>query len=210
MPLPEGRDGSGWAWWASCRRYGRRAHSGSGGRSHGRHPRGRDSGNPEFLATGAGRHHGKHCGKPQSARSLTRDIRTFWQTASAAGVAAGAFGFLGGGLTGVYEVKAKLSLSLLLNDGLGIGLSAGLIVGLVFGICHSAAPSFQLSRIWLSLRGMLPWRFMDFLADAHQRGVLRVSGPVYQFRHVELQRSLARAGDTDEIVGRSPGPAGAE
>lgn len=78
----------------------------------------------------------------------------------------------------------------------------------MFGICHSAAPSFQLSRIWFSLRDMLPWRFMDFLADAHQRGVLRLSGPVYQFRHVELQRFLARA-DTAELSGRSPGPPGA-
>jgi hypothetical protein len=32
---------------------------------------------------------------------------------------------------------------------------------------------------------------MSFLADAHQRGVLRQAGAVYQFRHVELQRRLA-------------------
>jgi hypothetical protein len=31
---------------------------------------------------------------------------------------------------------------------------------------------------------------MTFLADAHQRGVLRQAGAVYQF-HVELQRRLA-------------------
>jgi hypothetical protein len=32
---------------------------------------------------------------------------------------------------------------------------------------------------------------MGFLADAHQRGVLRQAGAVYQFRHIELQRRLA-------------------
>jgi hypothetical protein len=37
---------------------------------------------------------------------------------------------------------------------------------------------------------------MRFLADAHQRGVLRQAGAVYQFRHAELQRHLARAAVT--------------
>jgi hypothetical protein len=32
---------------------------------------------------------------------------------------------------------------------------------------------------------------MGFLADAHQRGVLRQAGAVYQFRHIELQHRLA-------------------
>jgi hypothetical protein len=32
---------------------------------------------------------------------------------------------------------------------------------------------------------------MDFLADAHRRGVLRQAGAVYQFRHIELQHRLA-------------------
>jgi hypothetical protein len=32
---------------------------------------------------------------------------------------------------------------------------------------------------------------MEFLADAHQRGILRQAGPIYQFRHIELQHRLA-------------------
>jgi hypothetical protein len=32
---------------------------------------------------------------------------------------------------------------------------------------------------------------MRFLADAHQRGILRQAGAVYQFRHIELQHRLA-------------------
>jgi hypothetical protein len=33
---------------------------------------------------------------------------------------------------------------------------------------------------------------MRFFDDAHQQGVLRQAGPVYQFRHIELQHKLAR------------------
>jgi hypothetical protein len=32
---------------------------------------------------------------------------------------------------------------------------------------------------------------MDFLADAHRRGILRQTGAVYQFRHIKLQHWLA-------------------
>ena len=48
-----------------------------------------------------------------------------------------------------------------------------------------------IARVWLALRHRLPWPLMDFLADAHQRGVLRQAGAVYQFRHIELQHRLA-------------------
>jgi hypothetical protein len=36
-----------------------------------------------------------------------------------------------------------------------------------------------------------PWPLMSFLADAHQRGVLRQAGAVYQFGQLELQHRLA-------------------
>jgi hypothetical protein len=44
------------------------------------------------------------------------------------------------------------------------------------------------SQFWLELHHRLPWPLMTFLADAHQRGVLRQVGSVYQFRHIDLQR----------------------
>ncbi|MFC5103265.1 hypothetical protein [Kibdelosporangium philippinense] len=46
--------------------------------------------------------------------------------------------------------------------------------------------------MWLALRGHLPWRLIPFLEDAHQRGVLRQNGGVYQFRHARLRDHLAR------------------
>ncbi|MFI7448625.1 NACHT domain-containing protein [Nonomuraea sp. NPDC049714] len=47
------------------------------------------------------------------------------------------------------------------------------------------------ARLWLPLTGRLPWRPKLFLDDAHDRGVLRQSGAVYQFRHVRLRDHLA-------------------
>jgi hypothetical protein len=40
-------------------------------------------------------------------------------------------------------------------------------------------------------RPRVAWRVMDFLADAHDRGVLRRVGSAYQFRHVRIKESLA-------------------
>jgi hypothetical protein len=75
--------------------------------------------------------------------------------------------------------------------GLGLGFGAGLGAGFVQAVWGA----FAIARCWLALRGRLPWRLMGFLADAHQRGVLRQEGANYQFRHVELQHRLARHGD---------------
>ena len=36
---------------------------------------------------------------------------------------------------------------------------------------------------------------MGFLADAHERNILRTVGPVYQFRHARLQDRLASTND---------------
>jgi hypothetical protein len=52
--------------------------------------------------------------------------------------------------------------------------------------------AFVLSRFWLALFDHQPWGLMRFLADAHQRGILRQVGGVYQFRHARLQDHLAK------------------
>ncbi|GAA2632678.1 hypothetical protein [Streptomyces vastus] len=55
------------------------------------------------------------------------------------------------------------------------------------------------ARLWLCPPGRLSWRLMAFLAEAHERGVLRQAGAVYQFRHARLQERLASArGETQE------------
>jgi hypothetical protein len=81
-----------------------------------------------------------------------------------------------------------------LQVGLGIGLANLIGVGLAFGFMRASWGTFTLARWWLAVSGRLPWQLMTFLADASDihRGVLRQVGAVYQFRHVELQRHLAR------------------
>jgi len=101
-----------------------------------------------------------------------------------------------------------------LTVGFGGGLAVGLAVGLMFvlmfvlvvvlvvafgpwlglavGLGEPAWGMFALTRAWLAARGQLPRDLMTFLTDAHEKhGVLRQVGPVYQFRHLELQHRLA-------------------
>jgi NACHT domain len=71
------------------------------------------------------------------------------------------------------------------------GLAGGLpFISLGMGK-DTAWVSYALASWWLAMTHRLPWRMMGFLADAHDRGVLRQAGAVYQFRHLELQRRLA-------------------
>jgi hypothetical protein len=77
------------------------------------------------------------------------------------------------------------------------GLAATALVTLVIGILTGVAARAWgrwviVTRFWLPLTGRLPWRLTMFLTDAHQRGVLRQVGAVYQFRHARLQGYLAQ------------------
>jgi hypothetical protein len=81
--------------------------------------------------------------------------------------------------------------------GLAAGLAAGLAGGFSFVISQAAWPSYLVTMGWLAFRHRLPRSLMAFLADAHEKGVLRQSGAVYQFRHIELQHRLASR-DTDK------------
>lgn len=95
----------------------------------------------------------------------------------------------------VFTVVFTLVFGLAVGVGRGLtfGLACGLAVGLIAVVSGTAWGIFVLSRVWLAGRGELPLPLMAFLADTHEkRGVLRQVGPVYQFRHVELQRRLAR------------------
>ena len=71
------------------------------------------------------------------------------------------------------------------------GLMFGLGLGLLASWTETAWPSYMLTRGQLAFHQRLPWSLMSFVADAHQRGVLRQAGAVYQFRHIDLQHRLA-------------------
>jgi hypothetical protein len=131
---------------------------------------------------------------PSPGLALARDMRAFWVTALSAALAAGTAGFIGS-MSALFDVHAKASLHGVVSDGLGIGVASALIIGLTFGFYHAASPEFRIISWWLALHGKAPWRFMHFLDNAYRRTVLRQSGATYQFRHLELQKRLARRYD---------------
>lgn len=139
---------------------------------------------------------------------LTRDRRTTLVLAVVAVVAAGIVTGVTAGLK--YGLLSRGGLGLGLVFGLGLGLAVGLEAGLVLGLTisgfGSAWPHWVMARAWLALRRRLPWRLMAFLAQAHELGVLRQFGAVYQFRHIELQHRLARHPYTEERTPVSRGP----
>ncbi len=67
-----------------------------------------------------------------------------------------------------------------LIDLVGTFLCIGMLI-------ESAWWSTVIARGWLALRGLIPLQLMRFLEDARERGILRRSGAVYQFRHAQLQ-----------------------
>jgi hypothetical protein len=77
------------------------------------------------------------------------------------------------------------------------GLEMGLLFGVAVGLANAWIGWLVLVRVYLPLTGRLPWRIPRFLAEAHDRGLLRQAGAVYQFRHARLQ---------DRLVDRGPRP----
>ncbi|MGW1681288.1 NACHT domain-containing protein [Saccharopolyspora sp. NPDC002376] len=73
----------------------------------------------------------------------------------------------------------------------GLGLGLGLFAGVVHLVLSVWGSWLLFVRLWLPLTGRLPWRPKRFLEDAHDRGVLRRTGAVYQFRHARLRDHLA-------------------
>ncbi|MFF6813258.1 NACHT domain-containing protein [Streptomyces sp. NPDC012403] len=71
----------------------------------------------------------------------------------------------------------------------GIGASSAALA--VFAVSVSAWGVFAAARVRPWLAGQVPWELMDFLEDAHRRGILRQSGAYYRFRHARLQKRLA-------------------
>ncbi|HEY2763571.1 MAG TPA: NACHT domain-containing protein [Pseudonocardiaceae bacterium] len=119
----------------------------------------------------------------------------------AGGVMGGrAYGYLGGGLFALcgavvgglvfYATDPTHTYALV---GVAYGATFGFAVGCV-GVLSRAWGGYTVSRCLLTLRGRLPWRLAGFLDDAYRLGLLRIVGPVYQFRHAALHNHLATTG----------------
>jgi hypothetical protein len=71
-----------------------------------------------------------------------------------------------------------------------MGFVFGLPMGFVFGY-HHAWVVYVVATYRLARDHRLPRRLMPFLDDAHRLGLLRAVGPIYEFRHAQLQDHLA-------------------
>jgi GTPase SAR1 family protein len=72
----------------------------------------------------------------------------------------------------------------------GTGFTIGASLAVLFST-RMAWARFIPIHLYLVMTGRAPRRFTRFFQDAHNRGVLRQVGPVYQFRHVRLRDQLA-------------------
>ncbi|MEU1015321.1 NACHT domain-containing protein [Streptomyces sp. NPDC005898] len=74
-----------------------------------------------------------------------------------------------------------------------VGFVVAAAVAFAFGTVATAWPHFLVAQTYLAVHRQIPRDLMAFLQDAHEhRGILRQVGPVYQFRHIDLQRHLAQ------------------
>jgi hypothetical protein len=106
-----------------------------------------------------------------------------------------AFGFMGGKDGPVSS----------LVFGCAIALAYGFPLALAAGQ-HHAWIAYLIATRWHARRGLLPRDLMTFLSDAHRLGLLRMVGPVYQFRHAELQDHLAHvySNPSDQPASKRP------
>ncbi|WP_405692605.1 NACHT domain-containing protein [Streptomyces sp. NBC_00057] len=121
-----------------------------------------------------------------AAPLLARDRRVCLMFVPMGGLFSGLLGLI------VMHIKTEQRLSEQAAE-LAIWVGSGMVIGLMLGAFHTAWVDLAVSRTHLAIRRKVPWRLMPFLQDAHEhRGVLRQTGTVYQFRHIELQRHLAQ------------------
>lgn len=71
------------------------------------------------------------------------------------------------------------------------GALFGLTIGVIVASFNTAWPTYVVSHLWFVLQRQLPLRFAAFLVKLADRRVLQRHGPLYEFRHVSLQRRLA-------------------
>ena len=99
------------------------------------------------------------------------------------------------GVIAVSGIPGAVLLAAIQHPG-GFGLVFyGVLAGLGIVAVRRPWPAAVLAFSWWALHRRLPppWRLMKFLESCHRSGLLRAVGPVYQFRHAELQDHLAGA-----------------
>lgn len=93
---------------------------------------------------------------------------------------------------GLIVVPVLVSIRSFFGDILPISMVVigALYIALLL-VMTTAWGNFKLAHAWCAVRGELPYSLFAFLEDAQRRGLLRIAGAVYQFRHARLQEVLA-------------------
>lgn len=107
----------------------------------------------------------------------------------------------------VKQLSPEFSATLSRWVGAGVNYQLGGIAGgsvallvLIGWIVSTAWFRFRLTSLLLATTGRTPVRIVEFLEDSHRRGVLRLNGVAYQFRHRSVQRHLSRPGVADSTA----------
>lgn len=87
-------------------------------------------------------------------------------------------------------------------EEVGAAIRAGLLLAFAAAAMSGVYQNlrFAVARVILALTGDLPWCFWAFIRDGHARGVFRVSGVHYQFRHSFLQYQLAQSAELKQLL----------
>jgi hypothetical protein len=98
-----------------------------------------------------------------------------------------------GGVSLLFAVAGSLAVGFPTGDAVGDTIVVAALWVLLPGVAMSSGAwgQFCIARLLLFASRRTPLRLMRFLAEAHDRGVLRQAGGVYQFRHNLLQDHLA-------------------
>lgn len=118
--------------------------------------------------------------RPQTpVTTFRRDLRLVSIKSVAGGLALGVVYWFQGTSTGALATGLTVGVFVTVSIALGVGI-------------HQASGRYLVAVSVLRARRQAPHRLLRFLDDAHRLGILRLTGPVYQFRHATLQDHLAQ------------------
>jgi hypothetical protein len=121
------------------------------------------------------------------ARSAPATIEATYHADRRAAVASAiAAGICGAGATALVD-RLSGGTVVALTQWIAVGFTTALTVALSVSLMLQVV----LTELLLRIRGHGRVSFIRLLKDAHQRGILRRVGPLYQFTHAELQDYLA-------------------
>ncbi|MFI7121303.1 NACHT domain-containing protein [Amycolatopsis sp. NPDC049868] len=113
-----------------------------------------------------------------------RDLQLVYVKSLAGGAALGVALGVQDALSGGTDMTSRITVGLLVTVTITLG------IGL-----HHPSGRYLITVIALRTRNQIPLRLLAFLNDAHRLGLLRQTGPLYQFRHAKLHDRLATRQD---------------